>query len=613
MDTISDPSVQRVAVMGGSQWGKTELLINTCFYYIHQEPAPILMVRPSIDDARDFSEDRIKSNAEVTPVIKALLQKSGGRRESGDKLLRKSYPGGHFTLVGSNSATGVSGRPIRIVLLDEIDKYPTNASKKGDPVEQAGNRTKTFWNRKIVLVSTPSIKGASRIEQEWNESDQRIYHVPCPHCGHVQALIFAQFVFDKETGHFDGYACIDCAALIDDRAKAGMLDRGEWMVTRPEGKFPGFHLSALYSPWVTWQEIVTKFLKAKKAPDTLQVFINEDLAELWDPQDGEGIDTDSLTSRRERYLAEVPGDVGVLTASIDVQRTDRLELIVKGWCAGQRSYLIAHHRIYGDPASRDVWDRADLLLTKGYQHEHGAQLHVRATCVDSSDGETVQSVYGFVAPRQRRGIYAIKGSSIHGKPIANRPGKRNKYGVKVIPIGTDTAKDVIFQRLRLKIPEGAGPPDGYMHFPMAQLDGADDEYLAQFGREKVFVRHHRGVPIREYKRVPAGGRNEAIDLEVYALAALHLLGAGVYNELGTWAARAQAEGRTKKSGTPPAAGGAAETVAGAIAAPPDEAQPAAAPAPPNTTPAAPANPPRAQTPQAPRRPPGSGWVNGWRR
>jgi phage terminase large subunit GpA-like protein len=598
MDAISDPTVQRVCWMAPSQVGKSETLLNTMGYYIDQDPSPMLMVQPSIELARDFSEDRVKGGLiDTSPRVRRRVQSPTGRRDPGNKMLRKKFPGGHLTLVGANSATGLASRPIRVVLFDEIDKYPPSAGDKGDPIALAANRTKNFWNRKIVLVTTPGVKGASRIEKEWAESDQRRFFVPCPHCQHMQHLEWKQVVFD------DGaYCCAGCAALIEDRWKPWMLDRGEWRATRPEGTFPGFHLNVLYSPWTTWPEVIAKFLIAKKSPDTLQPFINEDLAELWDPQDGEGIDEDALKSRREKYNAEVPMAVGVLTASVDVQR-DWMELLVRGWGPAQESWLIAHHRIRGDTKLPSTWARLDPLLTKGYQHESGATLYITACGVDSGDGDNVEPVYAFVAPRQRRDrcpVYATKGSSVRGRPIvAGRPSKKNKYGVRVFPVGTDTAKDHLFQRLKLAAPApGETFAPGYMHFPVPLPDGgADDEYLAQFGREKVFTRYHHGVPVREYHVVPSGARQEAIDLEVGNLYMLRILGAGVYDQLEAWSARVRAEGQrvTKTNAAAEAVADASvESAAGVTLDP--------------LTP----KPVRAPTPR--RRPPsGGGYINKWRR
>lgn len=604
MDVISDLRVQRVIWIAPSQCGKSELLLNTIGFFIDQDPSPMLMIQPTIEMARDFSEDRVKAGLiETSPRVRTKVTAQSGRRDPGNKMLRKTYPGGHLTLVGANSASGLASRPIRVLLGDEIDKYPPSAGDKGDPISLATNRTKTFWNRKIVLATTPGVLGASRSEKEWKESDQRRYFVPCPHCAHKQHLRWAQLKFDPTSGAVDGYCCEGCGVLIEERYKAWMLERGEWTATKPDGQFPGFHLNGLYSPWSPWADMVKKFLSAKDRPDTLQVFVNEDLAEWWDPQDGEGMRDDALLTRREPYAAEVPMGVGVLTAFVDVQK-DWLELAVKGWGAGQESWLIAHHRLRGETSAVDVWNRLDPLLTKTYRHESGALMHIAIAGVDSGDGQNVHPVYTFVSPRQKRSpctVFATKGSSVRGRPIvAGRASKRNKYGVRVIPVGTETAKDVIYQRLKIvRSPTGAAPP-GFMHFPPPQSDGADDEYLRQFSREKVFIRYHHGVPVREYHTVPDGARNEAVDLEVGNLVMLHLLGAGVYDQLGMWAARARAEGDRAKA-APPAAAAPSET---------------AAPDPDNTpdVPPAPAAPQLQQIarPQTPRRP-GGGWVNGWRR
>lgn len=620
MDAVSDRAVQRVVVVGGSQWGKSELLINTGFYFIHQEPSPILMVRPSLEDARDFSEDRIKSNAECTPEIKRRLKRSGGRRDSGDKMLRKAFAGGHLTLVGAASATGLANRPIRVVLFDEVDKYPRSAGDKGDPIALAENRTQTFRHRKkLVLVSTPGVKGVSKIWPEWERSDQRKYFVPCPHCQHFQVLVWkrpdarGEMQYTIARDDFT-YTCEGCAATIEERHKLWMLERGEWRITNPDGAFPGFHISALYSPWVKWRELVERFLIASQDQEKLKAFVNEALAELWDPQDGDGIDTQGLTARRESYAAEVPAGVGVLTAFVDVQR-DWMELAVKGWGAGQESWLIAHHRLRGNTEHADVWDRLDPLLLKGYQHESGATLYITICGVDSGDGDNVTPVYTFVAPRQKRArcpVRATKGSSIRGRPvIAQRASKPNKYNVRVHHVGTDTAKDIIFPRLKLKRAEDGSCPPGYMHFPKPSPDGGcDDEYLEQFGREKVFPRYDHGVRYRSYEVVPAGARNEAIDLEVGNLRMLHELGAGVYDQLGAWAKRVSDEGariRAKRGETP-------AVVAPGIAPSVDESTPEddggegvvlAPPVP------KPAPPPRAKPPRRPGG--GGGWVNSWRR
>lgn len=527
MDTVGDPHVHEMLWIAPSQCGKSEVLLNVIGHYIDLDPSPMLMVRPSIDDARDFSEDRIKTMIDLSPSLRRCVRSPTGRREAGNKMLRKVFPGGHLTLVGANSPTGLANRPIRVLLCDEIDKYPASAGDKGDPITLAKNRTRTFQtNWKCLYVTTPGVKGASRSEPLWARSDQRRYFVPCPHCAHFQHLRRKQLIHDVAA-----YACESCAAVIEEQDKSAMLTAGRWIATNPNGEFPGFHLNSLYSPWMTWRQFIHKFTVAAQSPETLKVFVNEDLAEWWDPQDGEAVNTTALASRRETYFAEVPLGVAVLTAGVDVQH-DRLEIAVKGWGVGQESWLILHARIMGHVEFDDVWDRLDAIRRRSFKHESGMPMTIRCTSIDSGDGQTVQSVYAYVKKHARENVYATKGMSVRKRPILNRSGKPNRYGVRVVPVGTDTAKDLIFPRLRLTIPESGIPPRGYMHFPLQQPDGADDEYLEQFGRERAFTFYDHGVPAREYRVVPAGARNEAIDLEVENLVSLHLQGAAVYDRLG---------------------------------------------------------------------------------
>jgi phage terminase large subunit GpA-like protein len=568
MDAFSDPTIERVVVMSSAQVGKTEAVLNVVGYFMDQDPAPMLVLQPTLDMARAFSKDRLREMIRATPTLKRFSRDSR-RREADETILHRQFPGGHITMVGANSAAGLASRPIRVVLNDEVDRFPASAGSEGDPVSLAKKRTATFWNRKEGLFSTPTIKGASRIEAAFEEGDQRRYYVPCPHCQHPQVLRWAQVDFESA-----GYVCESCAAVIEERQKLGMLAAGQWIAAKPGGRVASFHLSALYSPWTTWAEVIAEFKDSKAHPDRLRVFINTMLGETWE-LDGEGVDGDELAARRETYPAEVPAGVGVLTAGVDVQR-DRIEVAIKGWGRGQESWLVAHHRIYGDPARDETWERLDAILTRSYRHEHGTPLAIQCACIDSGDGETVQHVYRYVKPRQRRGVYATKGLSVRDRPILNRPAKANKYGVRVVPIGTEVAKDLVFARLRLTIPDGGVAPPGYMHFPAPGQDGGDDEYLLQFGAEKVFIRHVKGVPVREYRRVRA--RNEAIDLEVLNVAALHLLGAGVYDQLGLWVEKAQAAGRPTAE-APPEPSAFAQRLA------------------PRTTP----------------RPRGGGYVQGWRR
>jgi phage terminase large subunit GpA-like protein len=176
MDAISDPAAETVVIMSSSQIGKSESLLNMVGFHIDHDPAPIMVVMPTERDAETWSKDRFSPMARDTPCLQNKIANPKSR-DGNNKILHKRFPGGHLTIVGANAPSGLASRPIRLLLCDEVDRYPFSAGAEGDPVNLARKRTVTFWNRKIVLVSTPTNKGASRIETAFEESDQRRFWV----------------------------------------------------------------------------------------------------------------------------------------------------------------------------------------------------------------------------------------------------------------------------------------------------------------------------------------------------------------------------------------------------------------------------------------------------
>jgi phage terminase large subunit GpA-like protein len=410
-------------------------------------------------------------------------------------------------MAGANSPASLASRPIRDVLCDEVDRYPVSAGAEGDPVNLAKKRTTTFWNRKIILTSTPTIKGASRIETAYEASDQRRYYVPCPECGKKQPLKWANLIFD------DGdpkYACDNCGVLIEEQHKPNMLRQGEWIAEAEFTGRAGFHLNELYSPWRRWSEIVSDFKEAKKSPETLKTWVNTSLGETWE-EEGEKADPDSLYARREHYRSQVPDGALVLTAGVDVQ-DDRLECEVVGWGIGEECWSIDYFILRGDPGRSELWQRLDERLRQTYDRA-GVEMRIASTCIDSG-GHYTQQVYQFCKKREVNRIYAIKGKSQPGSPIVSRPSTGNAQKVKLFSIGTDTAKELIYARFNVQEP---GP--GYCHWPVSDI--YDPEYFAQITAEKVVTRFHKGFPRREW--VKTRPRNEALDCRVYALAAMVIL------------------------------------------------------------------------------------------
>jgi len=511
MDAFSDPMVKEVVLMASSQIGKTESFVNNVIsYYIHQDPAPILMVQPSLSMAQTWSKDRFAPMVRDTPALKELI-KEPRAKNSENTILAKSFPGGRLTVIGANSPASLASRPIRIVLLDEPDRYPISAGAEGDPCDLAKKRTNTFHNRKIGMCGTPTIKGASRIEAAYLESDQRKYKVPCPHCEVFQVLRWANCRWDKDKPSTAHMVCDSCEKTIEERDKNRMILKGKWEAGQTFTGIAGFHLNELYSPWVRWSEMVTKFLEQKKYPETLKVFINTSLGESFETQ-GDTHDETQLMGRREIYpLGHLPDGVLVITVAVDVQ-ADRIELEFRGWGLNEESWGLDYLKIPGNPASIELWESLDQQLLREFKTVDGVTLKSACTVVDS--GAFTQSVYEYCRKHQPSRVYPIKGSSQSGQPIIAKRSQDKRTGAVFYILGTDTIKDTIFGRLGIE-EEGAG----YCHFPSSY----NKEYFDMLTAEHCVTSFIRGIPTRKWVMKKNKKRNEALDIFGYNFAALKIL------------------------------------------------------------------------------------------
>ena len=512
MDAITDEKIDEVVVMSSAQVGKTEIILNTIGYYISQDASPIMCIQPTLDMAATFSKDRLSPMLRDTPVL-ANKVKDPRSRDSNNTTYHKTFEGGHITLVGSNSAASLASRPIRVLLFDEVDRY--TVTSEGDSIALAKKRAMTFWNKKTVMVSTPTNEGSSRIASAFEETDKREFYVPCHECGEEQVLKWKNVNWEQDKPQTAVYICEHCGVVWDDADRFRAIRRGSWQATMPEvvGK-AGFRLSGLYSPWTSLESAVKDFLEAKKLPETLRVFVNSFLGETW-TDEGERVDDFDIASHREDYGEKVPEGVVILTAGIDCQ-SDRLECETVGWGSDEETWSVDYRTFYGDPNSANVWAELDAYLQLTWEREDGVQLGIKGTCIDSG-GHHTQAVYKFCKPRLGRRIFAIKGIGGEGKPLINgRPSTNNNLKCKLWSIGVDTAKEIVYSRLKIK-EQGAG----YCHFPKHYTD----EYFKQLTAEKVVKKYHKGFHRREWIKVRP--RNEALDCRVYALAALNIMGISV--------------------------------------------------------------------------------------
>jgi len=518
MDALSPRSPwRRVVLMKGSQLAGTTLGNNWLGFIMDQSPGAILVLRPTVDEARRFSRQRLDPMIATTPALSRLV-KEPRSRDGSNSLLIKEFPGGVLFLTGSNSATGVKSMPIRYLFCDEIDEYPGDIDGQGDPIVLAEKRMSgpVHARRKEYLVSTPTIKGLSRIEREFLASDQRRYFVPCPHCGHFDWIRWENIRYEENRPETAVLVCVECGGVIEERFKPQMLAQGQWRPTADGEVDPetiGFHISSLYSPlgWLPWSSIVREFLLAKKDPLRLKTWVNTVLGETWEER-GETVDPESILARAEAYAGEVPDGIGVLVAAVDVQ-DDRLECAVKGYGASEESWLVAYQVFHGDPGGDALWLELDTFLRHEFRHESGAPVEIRCTTVDSG-GHHTEQVYKFCKARADRSVLAVRGTGDRGKPLVGRPSDHNRYRAKLFNLCVDVGKEIVYSRLRIDAP---GP--GYCHLPQ----WVDEEYVAQLTAEKAVYRYrkHRGS-VREWIKMRE--RNEALDLEVYCLAALYILG-----------------------------------------------------------------------------------------
>ena len=514
MDCLSASSeYERVVLMKGIQIGATEAGLNWIGYIIDHAPGVVMLVMPSIEAVRRNSGVRIDPLIESCPVLRDKVVEPRSK-EPGNSIFRKKFPSGELVMTGANSAVGLRSTPTRYLFLDEVDGYPGDADGEGDPVALAIGRAMTFKGmRKVFMASTPTLKGHSRIEAAYLESDQRRFYVPCRQCGAWSPVDWADIRWPEGERRLAHWACPACGRAHQEHEKPGLLAAGQWRPTaKGDGRTAGFHLSALYSPWLSWGEAAIEHGQVYKDPPRLQVWTNTVLGESWEDQAGEAVEPDPLMARREYWGLLLPAGVAVLTAGVDLQG-DRIELQVVGWGRDEEAWVIDYKIIWGDPSGPKVWADLDSALYATYAHSRTVpDLAIRAVAIDTG-GHHTKAAYEFCRTRLARRIWAIKGRGGPGIPVwPRRPTRSNKGKIPLFIVGVDAVKDALFARLKLTEP---GP--GTVHFGSDR----DADYFRQLTAEKVVTRYERGRPIRMWQPKREGERNEALDTMVYSTAALH--------------------------------------------------------------------------------------------
>lgn len=503
------PSKRGVMVFG-TQLGKTETGNNFVGSVIHQTPGPMMIVEPTVDMAKRWSRQRLTPMIENTPVLRERI-KPARSRDSGNTATMKEYPGGVAVITGANSAAGLRSMPVRFLFMDEIDAYPQDVDGEGDPIDLAERRTSTFPRRKILLTSTPTVKDESAIWEEFEQSDQRYYYVPCPHCGHEQVLRDENLTEDGK------FLCEQGGHFIEEHHKTDMLQRGRWIAHNPESDIPGFHLASYYAPiglGYSWEEIADMRVKAKENPEKWKTYVNTIMAECYEDETGK-VDWKEVADRAGGYSSrEIPLGCLMLTAGVDTQ-DDRWAIEILGHGRGGRLWVIDAWEIPGQPGIEEEWGKKlDPVLDTRFVNRYGVEMPVLAMGVDTG-GHHTHMAYQYCRTRKSRRVLAFKGSKFYGRPILpSRPspqdvnvrGQTIRAGVDLWHVGTDTAKGAIFAKLMAD--SGADNEDVRFRFP----GDLPDEFFQQLTAERYDTTRQRWVK-------PRHRRNEFLDTTVYALAA----------------------------------------------------------------------------------------------
>jgi phage terminase large subunit GpA-like protein len=522
MLAVTDPTVKKITVMGPTQLLKTELINNIVGYFIHQDPSPMIVMQPTVSIADTWSKDRLDKMIRDTPVLNELV-KSKKSRDSDNTILHKSFPGGHITIVGSNSPSELASRPVRITLRDEVDKYPDSAGDEGDPSSLIIERSATFWNSLDVGVCSPTVKGRSKIEREYLLSDQRKFHVNCPHCGHNHFMAWPQVRWQDNDPETAQYECPECTALWTERDRLTAISGGAYVATAPFKGHAGFHVNKLASPWEPLSKLVSKWLDAKGDLEKLKTFINTQLAETWEEK-GESPEHMRLYERRANYdINSCPEGVAFLTAGVDVQK-DRLECEIVGWGKGKQSWSIDYRTLMGETSTQDPYKKLDELLNETWTLSNGVETKIKVLAIDS--GYNTGHVYTWARSYPSDRVMVVKGQDalnpILGVPQStdiNHRGIKLKRGIKVWPVGVSTLKSELYGWLNLN---GAGDdgifPPGFCFFPQY-----DEEYFKMLTAEQLMkTKNKKGQTV--YSWVKTYERNESLDCRNYARAAAAMVG-----------------------------------------------------------------------------------------
>lgn len=535
MDSITDPTIERIVLVAASQVGKSECEMNAIGYMIDQDPGPILFIHPNLDAAEKFSTQRFAPMVRDTKVLRHKVS-AAKRGDARNTKLQKTFPGGLITICGTQSAAALASAPIRYVICDERDRWAKTAGTEGDPFKLAQARQTTFYNKKTIEVSTPTTKGASPIADSYELGTKERWYVQCPHCGEWFEITFSQIRYETEETEINGQIiktvkdkveaeCPHCGCLTSEREIRRQPHK--WIAENPDARKKGirsFWLNAFSSPWANWRGICQEYVDAKNDPQKLKAVMNTKFGELWEER-GDTNTEEYYWKSREDYGAlddgrpvEVPKGPVILTMGVDTQ-DNRLEYEVLGHGHYHETWGIKKGTIMGLPSDSETWSKLDEVLNKDWVRYNGKTMRISCTCIDSG-GHYTPEVYKYCRERLMYRVFAIKGvggeSVSFTNPYTRQPIGDTQQTCRLYKIGVDAGKASIMASLRVENP---GP--GFCHFPSNAYANYDVRYFNGLLSERLEFSERT----RKYSWVKIQGhaRNEPLDCRNYALAAFDLL------------------------------------------------------------------------------------------
>jgi phage terminase large subunit GpA-like protein len=529
MDAMSVRStVHDVTCMFPIQIGKTEIAINVLGYTMDHAPGPIMVALPGEVSQKKWIAQKLNPALEVTPAMQQSLT-STATRDGANQRDFKDFNGGQLYIEHGGSPQRLKSTTVKILIVDELDEFAANLKSGDDPVAMLDGRTSAFPSTyKRLYISTPGIEGVSRIKQLYQASDQRRYYVPCPHCGHMQALEWRGLHWNPDATEC-WYVCggeseagkdsEGCGACIEEHHKTQMIRFGRWVAENPVAPSRGYTLNGLYYQFglgPRWLDLVREFRAAQGDPAKLKTFINDRLAETFEDPAMRAVKHNLIADRAEPVpMRPLPAWVLAATAGIDTQ-DNRLAVHVTGWGRGLASWTIDYVELHGDPAEEDVWLALQDLLLRPLDHALGGQLRVEACAIDIG-GHRTEAVKAWVRKRLVRRTLAIFGAVPNNAPVLgkgklqdiNWRGQLDKRGVHIHAVGTVAIKHLLYSRLS------------------TDADKQPDARLVRFS-EQLSADYFGGLTAETYnpaknrfEKRRGAPRNEPLDTWVYSYAATH--------------------------------------------------------------------------------------------